>query len=389
TLGTVTGTKELKQTVLLISLDGFRWDYMSKASTPNLDFLVKTGSKAKFIRSVFPTTTYPNHFSLVTGLYPENHGIVANYMYDPVYRGRFNISVTNTTWWSEFGAKPIWTSNEEQGGKSGVLYWPGYNVKFGGRYPTLDVLTPSGNIDIGNQTGRVMSFDKRVQTVVKWFSDERPPNFVALYFEEPDETGHKFGPDSEEVRDEIARLDGIIGKLITKLSSKELLDKINIIVTTDHGMTNTSTDKLINLNDYLDPDEYDIWDASTNIMISPRKGKLQELYTKAKKIPHSTIYKKKDIPPYLHFGHNRRIPELFLLIEEGWTVKRWPIGIKPKVPRGNHGYDTQYRDMGGFLVARGPVFRTGHTVGGFDNVHLYPLLCSVLGIQPRPSNGSI
>ena len=208
----VTGvTMGQKQPVLLISLDGFSWNYMSKANTPNLDYIVKTGVKAKFLRSAFPTTTYPNHVTMVTGLYPESHGIIANYMYDPVLKERFNIYNTDPKWWSTFGAEPLWITNQNQGGRSGVIHWPGYNVAFKGEYATLRVKTPSFNIDLRNETGRVITYEKRIDVVMKWFSSDKPPNFVALYFEEPDEEGHRFGPNSKEIKKKIEKLDSTVG----------------------------------------------------------------------------------------------------------------------------------------------------------------------------------
>ena len=179
------------QTLLLISLDGFRWDFARKAHTPYLEFLEKTGVTVPYVRSVFPTVTLPGHYSIVTGLYPESHGIVSNTMYDPVLKARFGAAQTDPRWWN--GAEPIWVTNQKQKGQSGVLYWPGYNIKIKGMYPKYREYSPSPNVDQFIKTGKVMSFEKRTEKVIDWLTGKNPPNFIAVYFKEPGKTCHHEG----------------------------------------------------------------------------------------------------------------------------------------------------------------------------------------------------
>lgn len=379
----------LKQPVLLISLDGFRWDYMNKTNTPNLDKIVRTGVKAKFLRSAFPTTTYPNHFTMVTGLYPDRHGIIANYMYDPVLKERFNIYNTDPKWWSAFGAEPLWITNQDQGGRSGVIHWPGYNVAFNGEYATLRVKTPSFNIDLRNKTGRVISYEKRIDILMKWLSSNKPPNFVALYFEEPDEEGHRFGPNSTEIKNKIEKLDQTVGLIWDGLRRIGKLNKINIMITSDHGMTEMLPTRIF-FDKYVDTKNFDIWDQSTNLMISPKKGHKCSVYKAFERLqrkePHIKVYWKRDIPEFLHLKNNRRVPEIFVLADLGWAL----INSKQKYfYKGNHGFSQEHMDMAGFFVGRGPAFRRGYERDGFDNVHLYPLICHIMDIKPKPNNGSI
>lgn len=379
-----------KQPVLLISLDGFGWDYMSKANTPNLDYIVKTGVQAEFLRSSFPTTTYPNHYTMVTGLYPESHGIIANYMYDPKLDKRFNIYNTDPEWWSAFGAEPLWITNQDQGGKSGVIHWPGYNVAFNGEYANLRVKSPSFNIDLRNETGRVISYEKRIDVLIKWLSSDKPPNFVALYFEEPDEEGHRFGPNSKEIKKKIEELDQTIGLILDGLREIGKLDSINIMLTSDHGMTEMSPSRRIFFDKYVDTTTFDIWDASTNLMISPKKGHKQSVYNEFKKLekkkPHIKVYWKQEIPDFLHLKNSRRVPEIFVLTDLGWALAN---SKQTYFYKGNHGFSQDHKDMAGFFVGRGPAFRQGYTRKGFNNTHLYPLMCRLLGVDPKPNNGSL
>ena len=383
------GLKASGQPLILISADGFRWDYFNNANlTPNLHFIARTGVQAKFIRSAFTTTTYPNHYTMVTGLYPESHGIVSNYMYDPKFKARFNIKTIDPSWWK---AEPLWTTNQEQGGKSGVIYWPGYHVKIQGHSPLLSVDTPSANTDIGNATGKIYSYKKRVDTALKWLEMKKPPNLIALYFEEPDESGHEFGPESKKLWKVIKRVDSTVGYLIHGLHSRNLLNRVNIIVTSDHGMTTISSKRQIYLDNYVDPKTYDIWDASTNFMINPRKGKLDYVYQSLQRVPHLKAYRKKDIPVEFHYKHSRRITPILAMPNQGWTINttKTHLGFSGQWEHGNHGFSNQEMDMHALFVARGPAFRTGYKAKPFDNVNLYSLLCKVLGVRPRANNGTL
>ncbi|KXJ29212.1 Ectonucleotide pyrophosphatase/phosphodiesterase family member 5 [Exaiptasia diaphana] len=382
------GSVKRKQQVLLISLDGFRWDYMSKTSTPNLDYIVNTGVKAEFLRSAFPTTTYPNHITMVTGLYPESHGIIGNYMYDPKLRKRFDIYNTDPEWWHN--AVPLWITNQNQGGRSGVIHWPGYNVPFNGEYADLKVDSPSYNIDLRNESGGVINYQERIDRLMEWFTCENPPNFVALYFEEPDDTGHLYGPNSPEIKKKIEKLDDTIGLILDRFRENSMLDSVNIIITSDHGMTEMSPFRRIFFDEYVDLNTFDIWDSSTNLMISPKKGHKKRVYRAFKqlerKIPHIKVYRKKDIPDFLHLKHNRRVPKIFVLADLGWALVKTD---QKYFYKGNHGFSTEHKSMGGLFIGRGPAFREGYTREGLDNVHLYPLMCHLLGVHPRPNNGSL
>lgn len=204
-------------TVILISYDGFRWDYMDKVPTPNLDFIARNGVKAKHLINTFVTKTFPNHFTLVTGLYEENHGIVANTFFDPVFNETFYIDAASkryleSRWWN---GEPIWITNQRAWKKSAVVFWPGSEVKINGHYPT-HYLNYDGSL----------SFEKRIDYLVTMLEEDDPPSFLAAYFNEPDHSGHKFGPDSPEVSSVIRRMDNVTGYLLGNLRSRGLLNQV-------------------------------------------------------------------------------------------------------------------------------------------------------------------
>ena len=191
---------------------------------------------------------------------------------------------TDPRWWN--GAEPIWVTNQKQKGASGVLYWPGYNIKIKGMYPKYREYSPSPNVDQFNKTGKVMSFEKRTEKVIDWLTSKNPPNFVAVYFGEPDKTCHYQGwSDLPEV---IERVDKTVGLIVEGLKRHELLDKVNIIITADHGMSNTSCNKVIDLDKYVDPENYDFWDSFFNMLLVPKAGKMEDVYKRPKKCASSS-----------------------------------------------------------------------------------------------------
>lgn len=200
-------------TVILVSFDGFRWDYMDKVSTPNFDYIVQNGVKAKHIVNTFVTKTFPNHYTIVTGLYEESHGIVANTMYDPVFKSWFFLNNTEARWWN--AGEPIWVTNQLAGKTSGIVFWPGSSVPIRGRYPTHYL----------KYDGR-LPFNSRVDHVISLLESDYPPAFLAVYFQEPDHSGHLFGPDSKEVENAISLADNTTGYLLESLKSRGLLDQV-------------------------------------------------------------------------------------------------------------------------------------------------------------------
>lgn len=383
----VTGQNELNfPRVLLISFDGFRWDYLSRSETkdhtPNFHRIMNDGVYAKRgVKNAFITKTFPNHYTIVTGLYEESHGIVGNIMYDPVLNETFNIyNVTQerSPKWFDNGGEPIWVTNQLQDTcncrKTGIVFWPGDSASVKGVLPYRYLLYDNS---MKNKT--------RVDTMVKWFTDKYPVNLGLLYFEEPDAYGHKFGPDSPQVNEMIIGLDGVVGYLLDELKMKGILDSTDIIITSDHGMASTPNTTVINLDDHISLNDYRIFSSNPIGNILPNPGKEEEIYNKLQNIPHLTVYRKEDIPDEFHYKHNRRIQPLLLVTDEGYSLTH----NKSKIEKGNHGYNNSLPDMHPFFIAMGPSFKKGYTIDTFDNVDIYPLMCEILGIKPAPNNGSL
>ncbi|XP_061756961.1 ectonucleotide pyrophosphatase/phosphodiesterase family member 5 [Nerophis ophidion] len=365
--------------LLLVSFDGFRWDYVDRVPTPNFHLLMQEGVTVEQVENVYITKTLPNHYSLVTGLYAETHGIVGNDMYDPVLNRSFSMdtdSMYDPLWWEQ--AVPLWVTVQKSGGRSGAAMWPGSDVKIQETFPTRYL---PYNVSV--------PFETRVERIIQWFSapEEEAVDFGVLYWEEPDESGHEFGPESSLMDAVIADVDEKLGFLRNEMKKAGLYEKVNLIVTSDHGMTQLFADKIIELDEYVSRDLYTWVDKSPVVGILPREGKLDEVYNKlADANPYMAVYRKEDIPQRLHYRHNIRIMPILLEAQEGWTIVQ---NRSTPLMRGNHGYDNTLRSMQPVFLARGPAFRQDYIKTSMRSVDLYPLMCHILSIQPVPNNGSL
>ncbi|XP_069014697.1 ectonucleotide pyrophosphatase/phosphodiesterase family member 5 [Embiotoca jacksoni] len=365
--------------LLLVSFDGFRWDYIDRVPTPSFRSIMDEGVKVEFVENAYITKTFPNHYSLVTGLYAETHGIVANEMYDPALNQSFSMetdSIYESRWWEE--AVPLWVTIQRAGGRSGAAMWPGSDVKIHGMFPTQYL-----------QYNASVSFESRVERIIEWFSapKDEAVDFGVLYWEEPDESGHSFGPQSSLMDVVIAGIDEKLGFLMNELKKAGLYEKVNLIVTSDHGMAQLSADKIIELDEYVSRDLYTWVDKSPVVGILPKEGKVEEVYSLLMDAnPNMVAYKKEDIPEHFHYQHNIRIMPILLEAKEGWTILQNRTG---PFMLGNHGYDNTLRSMQPVFVARGPAFRQNYIKTSMRSVDLYPLMCHILSIRPLPNNGSL
>jgi ectonucleotide pyrophosphatase/phosphodiesterase family protein 5 len=375
---------------LLISLDGFRWDYLQQArkfgySTPGFDRLISEGVaiQSPGIRNAFVTKTMPNHYTIVTGLYEENHGIVANYFFDPVFNETFDISFEtahNIKWWNGTGeqrVEPIWVTNDASGDEhraSGIYSWPGSEV---------DGYRPKYS---GPPFNNSIPFKTRIDTVIGWFTQKpHPINFGAIYYHEPDATGHTYGPESKEVASKIVELDTDIGYLIDSLEAHSLYRGLNLIVTSDHGMQ-LMTDNIY-LDDYIDSALYRSFGGSPVLLVLPKQGHVDELYLKLKDVKNLLVYKKENMDAALHYQNNRRISPIIVSAKEGFRVCQNRSHCDTTI--GNHGYDNRLPSMHPIFIAHGPAFKKNYKAKPFDTVDIYPLLCHLLDLEPRVHDGSL
>ena len=369
------------QSVVLVSLDAFRWDYLDRPYAVNLRRLAHQGVHAQRMVPSFPSLTFPNHYTIVTGMFPEHHGIVANTMSDETlggFRMSDSVAVHTEAWWT---GEPIWTTAEKQGRHAGAFFWPGSEVGHGGVWPS-----------------RWMRFnDKfpnapRVDSVLKWLTlpGSQALAFVALYYSDVDHAGHDFGPGSPQVDSAIARVDSMVGRLMAGIAARGLSDRVNLVVVSDHGMTDTPPDHVIFLDDYVSLDDITIVDAAELGLITPKPGKLADVYRKLHSAnPHLSVYRKAEVPTRFHYDNNPRITPLVLMAELGWEMTTHARDAVRKPKLGAHGFDNQAPAMGASFIAAGPAFRTGYTAAPFQNIHVYDLLCHILGLKPAPNDGSL
>ncbi|XP_024865832.1 bis(5'-adenosyl)-triphosphatase enpp4 [Kryptolebias marmoratus] len=364
--------------LLLVSFDGFRADYLQRFPMPNLKLLYSQGVLVEQLTNVFITKTFPNHYSLVTGLYAESHGILASSMYDPVTHKRFTVrNDSDPMWWS--GAKPLWLTALDSGYKTAAAMWPGSDVAIGNRTPT----------HFFRYDSRV-TFRQRVANVTSWLlggGEERGVTFAALYWEEPDRSGHAFGPDNTtEMAKVLKEVDDNIGLLVSELNRTGLWGRVNLVVTSDHGMAQCSAERLIRLDDCLHPDNYTLVDLTPVAALIPNRDPEAVLSLLHKCHPNMTAFLKKEIPNRLHYRNNERIQPIILIADEGWTI----VQRGNELPRlGDHGYDNSLPSMHPFLAATGPSFRRGYRIKSLQSVDVYPLMCHLLSVAPQPNNGSL
>jgi predicted AlkP superfamily pyrophosphatase or phosphodiesterase len=369
-------------TVLLVSVDGMRHDYLDSVSLPNIRRLVDRGARAPLV-PVFPTKTFPNHYTIVTGLYADQHGIVANTMYDPEldawFRPTDRQAVADERWW---GGEPIWVTAERHGIRSAPLFWPGVEAEIGGVRPTYWLPFDDR-----------MPLERRITQVLEWLDLPEPerPRFVTTYFSAVDVAGHNHGPGSPEVIAALQATDRMIGLLLDGLAERGTLEETAILLVSDHGHSARAPERVIILDDLLPADLAQVVDWSPVLQLRPGPGLEDSVYgLLAGRHPHLQVYRKADVPGRWHYRNSPRIQPIVAVADEGWEIssRAWYDAHRDAFAGGSHGWDPESPDMWGIFIASGPWFRQGHQGAPFQNVHLYELMCRLLDITPAPNQGS-
>jgi predicted AlkP superfamily pyrophosphatase or phosphodiesterase len=373
---------------ILVSIDGFRADYLTRGVTPNLAALAAGGVEAPMHPS-FPSKTFPNHWAIVTGDRPDRNGIVANSMEDAARPDeKFTMASDDPFWWND--VEPIWVTAEKAGVRTATLFWPGSNVAWGGTQakefprPITGGTRPSDWAQFNQQVSGTQRVNM-VLDVVRRPADIRP-RFLTLYFDTVDTAGHVSGPDAPETTQAIAEVDRHIGELVAGL--KAMGQPANLIILADHGMAARSTDRIIALDSIANPADYRVVESGPYASIAAIPGHEKALETALlKPHDHMQCWRKGEMPARFHYGTNRRIPPYFCLGETGWEVQ----ATKPKgtVSGGNHGWDDRAPEMQALFIANGPAIVPGaKPAGDFANVDVYPMLAKLIGVTPRPSDGN-
>jgi len=360
--------------VILISFDGFRWDYANRGITPNIEKMKKEGVSASSFQPCFPSKTFPNHQSIITGMFIENHGIISNSFEDPFTKEKYRLgdekSISESKWYL---GEPFWQTAKRNGIKTASFYWPGSELDLNYRRP-----------DYVKHYNKNFPYYARVDTVIKWLQmpyDVRP-HFITLYFSLTDTYGHKYGPNSKEINFAISKVDSVLGYLFKRVNKIGMKDSLNIILVSDHGMTSISPKRVINIKSILGDMQCKIQNSGPFMLIQPYDNEVDSVY-KLLKIHqyHYKVFLKNQIPDYFHYKNNPFISKILVLADLGWSL----VNGKGKGERmkGNHGYDNHLLDMQGIFFAVGPSFRKGYRTGTILNIDVYPLLCKLFGIEPR------
>ncbi|EFE29507.1 uncharacterized protein ARB_03653 [Trichophyton benhamiae CBS 112371] len=422
------GTSLFLPTTILISLDGFRADFLTRGLTPTLNSFIANGISPKYMLPSFPSVTFPNHFTLVTGLYPESHGIVGNTFWDPELKDDFYYTKPEKSmqpkWWT---AEPIWATAEKQGVKTAIHMWPGSEAHIMGIEPTfLDKY--NGNEALPRKVDRILELldlpgekDADVPPAIT----QRRPQLIAAYVPNVDAAGHTFGPNSTEIRTTIANADKMLASILQGLETRNLTDVVNIVVVSDHGMATTSVDRLVQLEDLVDlnlVERIDGWPLRG--LVPKRKEDIQLLFEQAKNNTafmgfddYLEIYTRETMPERYHFSKSDRIAPLWIIPKTGWAIVERPdfdVKLAQKEgkayhPMGIHGYDHEHPLMRAIFVARGPSFphkansrvqefrKSLHSYtlqyllanGHLENIEVYNIICDSLRVQPHPNNGTL
>ena len=368
--------------LLLVSIDGLRADAIGRGDTPVLDALASTGVKARWMRPSYPVLTFPNHYTLATGLRPDHHGIIHNSMSDPEL-GRFIVADAEATrrpaWWQ---AQPIWTRAERAGLATGVWAWPGASAPRNGVMPRY-----------------FQPFDQdrplaeRMDTVLAWMSAprERRARLAAVYLEQVDQAGHDHGPHADATRQAIRNVDAAIGRLLERLRAADI--EANVVVVSDHGMADVPTGHYLAVEDMASMEEAEITSIGQVIGVLPRSGHAAALDARLPgRHAHYQCWRKHEIPAHLHYGTHPRIPPLVCQTDEGWSaLPRATIARRDASgghDRGAHGYDPDSPAMRAVFIAHGPAFKAGQVLPAFDNVDVYPLLARLLDLTPLAGDGN-
>ncbi|HSD17268.1 MAG TPA: ectonucleotide pyrophosphatase/phosphodiesterase [Thermomonas sp.] len=366
-------------TVLLVSIDGLPAAVPGNGRMPALDAIAREGVQAAWLQPSYPTLTFPNHYTLATGLRPDRHGIVHNNINDTTL-GRFvskQASARDGRWW---GGEPIWVTLQRQGGIAATMFWPGSEAEIAGQHPRY-----------WKQFDGTLPVDARVDQVLAWLDlpPAQRPRLVTLYLEQYDVAAHAAGMHSPRAMQALATVDAGLARLRAGLRARRLDDSVDLIVLSDHGMSDVRAEDVRYLDDIVPADALEVESVGQTAWLSARAGREAEVeQALVRRHDHFQCWRKAEAPANWHFGRNPRIPPIICQADEGWRVwlHRWPT---PTVLKGEHGFAPEDVSMRAVFTAVGPSFRGGVRLPAFDNVDVYPLLARLLRITPAPNDGDI
>lgn len=362
--------------VVVLSLDGFRSDYPEMANTPTLDSLARVGVRANF-RPSFPSVTFPNHYSMATGLHPDHHGLVNNFFYaeelDKIYTIGNRNAVENPDF---YGGEPIWNTAQKQGVNAASFFWVGSETAVNGMQPS-----------IWKKFDNSVPFKNRADSVLSWLQlpEDVRPHLVMWYIEEPDAIGHRATPDSAATLQVVEELDQLLGYFFAEARKLDIFKKIDFVVLSDHGMATYYPENYVNLNDYLPRDSFNYVFDGVPTLLYTKESYRETAYHILQNVPHIKAYKKEEVPERLIYGKHPRVGDLVVIPDIG-TYVQFRTESRPRYAA-THGYDNAAPEMEAIFYAAGPSFKKGARVGAIPNVNLYLLICNLLNLEPAPNDG--
>lgn len=365
--------------LVILSLDGFRWDYPDSVATPNLDKIAQQGVRAKSMQASFPTKTFPNHYTIATGLYPSNNGLVNNSFVDErglMYSMGNRKAVEDQKFYL---GEPIWNTAEKQGVKAATFFWVGSEAP-------IQNIRPS----YWKKYEHDFPFEQRIDTVIAWLElpIEKRPHLILWYMHEPDGVGHSFGPFAKESNQEIHYLDSLVGVFMNKLSRLSIGKNVNVIVLSDHGMGNISNEKQVFLNKILKPEwTSTIVGGNPFYNIKTTTGNEDSVLYVLNNTKGVTAYKTTQVPERLHYKSTLRTMDIIAVADSSYSLHE--NSKRNHTGNGTHGYDNRNTDMDAIFYAYGPAFKQNYSQKRFINVSLYPLFCKILGIKEAPNDGNL
>jgi alkaline phosphatase D len=357
-------------------MDGFRYDYADLFTARSIQQFCSEGASAKSLVPVFPSTTFANHYSIATGLYPENHGIVANSFYDPARRVTFRYSEKDkSTDGSWYGGTPLWVLAEKQGMRAATFFWPGSDAEIAGTRPTYYIPYDAS-----------VPHERRVSQVVDWLRlpEPRRPHFLTLYFSAVDTAGHEYGTQSAELGRVVRDLDAQFARLLGAL--RGLPFEVNVFLVSDHGMLDLEPNPFVDPNALADLRGFEaVFNGAQVMLYGGNASRIESVLSQLRgKDPRVAAYRRSEMPAHLHYSNNSRIGDLVVLATRPVLLRPAPPpGATPSpLDRAAHGYDpSQFPQMHGIFCASGPDVRSGARLEPFENIHIYPLLAEILGLH--------
>jgi predicted AlkP superfamily pyrophosphatase or phosphodiesterase len=367
-------------TLVLVSIDALRADVVGSGTMPTLDAIAAAGVHARWMNPSYPTLTFPNHYTLVTGLRPDHHGVIHNRMRDADL-GSFvskEDSARDGRWWS--GGEPLWTTLERGGQRTAILFWPGSTAEVHGQRPSQWRLFD-----------KTLGVQARVRQVLDWLDlpAAQRPRLVAAYFDQYDVAAHRCGvhcPDAIAAQRDI---DAGLAELRAGIAARSAERRIDLVVVSDHGMADVARGNIRYVDDIVPADALDILDDGPLLLVAPRAGRDAETMRLPGRHDHYQCWRRGDLPPAWHYGTNPRIPAIVCQADEGWLLQTRSQPAFAQAVKGEHGYAPESPSMRATFVAEGPDFRDGVELAPFDNVDVYPLLARLLGVPPLANDGDL